>query len=174
MEEGNLAGPLRLQTSHHLCCQPRCKLPHLKLSNKPFHSFSSFLKLIFESYTTLLLHPFLHMHQSFKRVKFWGMLDVISISAYFQLLPGRTGGTRTLQQTKLLWRNKAKEVNQWRKNNGLAHKKILVAEFGAMAKGTLLYSSLLMRDSQHIKTIHFVFSKRLLIPEFICFMSKLP
>lgn len=75
-------------------------------------------------------------HDSFKRVSFWKELDFISISAYFELLDSLPNGmSPNLQATKRLWRNIAQSVLRWRNQAGLASKKILIAEGGAMSKG---------------------------------------
>lgn len=83
---------------------------------------------------------FFVFEQSFKRVKFWHMVDVISISAYFSFLPGRRGHSPDMEATKKMWIDKADYINKWRLRNKLGGKKVLIAEVGAQSKGMLCIS----------------------------------
>ncbi|CAN8062605.1 unnamed protein product [Agarophyton chilense] len=74
-------------------------------------------------------------HDSYRRVNFWHRMDYISISAYFKFRGGVRGPSPTMNQTKLLWKNVADDINRWRMWNKFGHKQVLIAEVGAQSKG---------------------------------------
>ncbi|CAN8070048.1 unnamed protein product [Agarophyton chilense] len=74
-------------------------------------------------------------HDSYKRFQLWHRLHFISISAYFQLLPGVRGSSPNLEETKKIWRQKADEIWKWRAQRGLTAQKVVMAEVGVQSKG---------------------------------------
>lgn len=75
-------------------------------------------------------------HDSYHFATLWHLVDCISISGYFRLIPpGNKFKTPNLDETRKLWLRKAAEVDTWRRRSNLSHLKVLIAEAGAMSKG---------------------------------------
>lgn len=73
--------------------------------------------------------------QSYTRAKFFHKLDLISLSAYFKLLPGRRGHSPSLLRSRQLYRRRVDKITRWLQWQDLTDKKVLVAEYGIQSKG---------------------------------------
>lgn len=77
--------------------------------------------------------------QSYFKIKFFHLLDVVSLSAYFRLLFTDKVKTPTLEQTIGLFKWRATRIQRWLQATGLTDKGVLVAEVGFQSKGTFRY-----------------------------------
>lgn len=74
-------------------------------------------------------------HDSYKSVRFWRMLDFISIAGYFKLIPAKQKYVPNLSQTVKLFETRAAVIQRYLRQNNLDDMYVLIAETGFQSKG---------------------------------------
>lgn len=77
-------------------------------------------------------------HDSFDRVRFWDMLDFMSVSGYFKLVPGKQRYVPNFAQTVKLFEKKAGKIDRYLRRSKLTDKQVLIAEVGFQSKGGII------------------------------------
>lgn len=81
-------------------------------------------------------------HDTYDRVRFWNMLDFVSVAAYFILIPKKQYYVPNLKQSVKLFEKKAQKMDRFLRREKLEHKGVLIAEVGFQSKGgTLNYKT---------------------------------
>lgn len=81
--------------------------------------------------------------QSYFKVKFFGSLDLVAVSAYFRTVFDAKAKEPNYDETVALFKWRATRMQRWLDVSGLSNKGVLIAEVGFQSKG--MFCSLRIR-----------------------------